>query len=102
MRLLSLKRRRRVVAEDGPDPIDVFVGGRVRERRLQTGLTQPALGNQLGVSYQVVQRYETGLIRISASTLYRLARVLNVEPNDFFSGYAGPIALRARKENLRR
>jgi ribosome-binding protein aMBF1 (putative translation factor) len=97
MKAAALKRGRRVVSDDGPDPIDKHVGMRLRERRLQAGLTQRAVADPIGVSFQVVQRYEAGDVRISASTLYRLARMLGVEPNDFFDGYEGPVALRAQK-----
>jgi transcriptional regulator with XRE-family HTH domain len=84
----SPKRRRRTVVNDGPDPIDVFVGKRVRERRRQENLSQTALGSRLGVTFQAVQKYESGGIRISASTLYRLSHALDVEPGYFFEGYA--------------
>jgi transcriptional regulator with XRE-family HTH domain len=97
MKAAALKRGRRVVSEDGPDPIDEHVGKRLRECRLQAGLSQAAVAEPLGLCYQVVQRYETGLIRISASTLYRLAQMLDIEPNYFFDGYAGPVALLAKK-----
>ena len=83
------KRHRRVVRDEGPDPIDKHVGQRVRERRLQAGLSQLALAGQLGVSFQQLQKYETGRNRISASTLYRLAQLLGVGPAYFFEGYAG-------------
>jgi len=97
MKAAALKRGRRVVSEDGPDPIDEHVGKRLRECRLQAGLSQAAVAEPLGLCYQVVQRYKTGLIRISASTLYRLAQMLDIEPNYFFDGYAGPVALLAKK-----
>ena len=90
MKHATLKRRRRVVREDGPDPIDLFVGGRVRERRLQAGLSQQALAELLGVSFQQVQKYETARNRISASTLFRLSHVLGVPPGYFFEGCAAP------------
>ena len=102
MKTAPLKRRRRVVRDEGPDPIDKHVGRRVRERRLQAGLSQNEMGELIGVSFQAVQKYECADTRISASTLYRICRVLGVKPNDFFSGYAGPIELRAKKEKLRR
>ena len=102
MKAAALKRRRRVVLEDGPDPIDKYVGKRVRERRLQAGLSQLALADRLGVAFQQVQKYETAANRVSASTLFRLSHVLGVEPNDFFAGYAGPIAFRANKGKLPR
>ena len=48
-----------------------------------------------------MQKYESANMRVSASTLYRLAKALGVEPNDFFRGYAGPIAFRASEQPRR-
>jgi len=88
MRGPAPKVRRRIIRDDGPDPIDIFVGRRMRERRLQQGMSQPMLGRQLGVSFQAVQKYESAAIRLSASTLYRLSELLDVPPGYFFEGYA--------------
>jgi transcriptional regulator with XRE-family HTH domain len=82
--VLSLKRRTAVV--DGPDPVDRHVGAQLRLRRAQIGMTQAELGNKLGLSFQAVQKYETGENRVSASRLYQLARVLAVPPGYFFEG----------------
>ena len=101
MRAPPLKRRRRVVGEDGPDPIDVFVGGRVRERRLQAGLSQLALAERLGVTFQQVQKYEAARNRISASTLFRLSQALGVPPGHFFEGYV-EVEATPRKRGKRR
>jgi transcriptional regulator with XRE-family HTH domain len=49
-------------------------------------LTQEELGQKIGVSYQQVQKYETGANRISASRLYRIAVEFEVEPGWFFDG----------------
>ena len=99
MKARSPKRRRRIVLNDGPDPIDVFVGKRVRERRRQENLSQTALGARLDVTFQAVQKYEAGTIRIGASTLYRLGHALNVEPNYFFEGYVeAPSRAAAKRE----
>lgn len=68
-------------------PIDVYVGGRMRLRRIQLGLSQGALAGKIGVSFQAVQKYESGDIRISASRLYDVAQVLEVSPAFFFEGY---------------
>jgi transcriptional regulator with XRE-family HTH domain len=70
-----------------PHPIDVYVGGRMRLRRIQLGLSQGALASKIGVSFQAVQKYESGDIRISASRLYDVAQVLEVSPAFFFEGY---------------
>ncbi len=78
--------KRRTVIFDGPDPIDQHVGGQLRLRRAQAGMTQTELGAKVGLSFQAVQKYETGENRISASRLYQLARVLNVSLPYFFDG----------------
>jgi transcriptional regulator with XRE-family HTH domain len=73
--------------DNDPHPIDVYVGGRMRLRRIQLGLSQGALASKIGVSFQAVQKYESGDIRISASRLYDVAKVLEVSPAFFFEGY---------------
>lgn len=73
--------------DNAPHPIDVYVGGRMRLRRIQLGLSQGALAGKIGVSFQAVQKYESGDIRISASRLYDVAQALEVSPGFFFEGY---------------
>jgi transcriptional regulator with XRE-family HTH domain len=73
--------------DDAPNPIDIYVGGRMRLRRIQLGMSQGALASKIGVSFQAVQKYESGDIRISASRLYDVAQVLQVAPGFFFEGY---------------
>jgi transcriptional regulator with XRE-family HTH domain len=73
--------------DDAPHPIDLYVGGRMRLRRIQLGLSQGALASKIGVSFQAVQKYESGDIRISASRLYDVAQALAVSPGFFFEGY---------------
>ena len=82
----SLSFKRRTVIVDGPDPIDQHVGGQLRLRRAQAGMTQTELGAKVGLSFQAVQKYETGENRISASRLYQLARILDVPLTYFFEG----------------
>ena len=50
------------------------------------GLTQEQLAASLSISYQQVQKYETGANRVSAGRLYEIARRLNVEIGFFFEG----------------
>src|ERR1700731_4916025 len=61
-----------------PIPLDKVVGRRVRARRLQLGLSQRALGDALGISYQQVQKDEQGVTRIAAGRLQQLAEILNL------------------------
>jgi len=69
---------------EGPHHVDVAVGRRVRSRRIFLGISQERLGKELGVTFQQVQKYERGTNRISASSLFEIARVLGVEPSYFF------------------
>ncbi len=75
---------RRVLAKEGPDPIDVHVGNRVRLRRTLLGMSKSALGEALGLTSQQVDKYEHGVNRISASRLWRLTQVLGVPVSFFF------------------
>jgi transcriptional regulator with XRE-family HTH domain len=68
----------------GPNPIDVHVGSRVRLRRTLMGMSQEKLGNEIGLTFQQVQKYERGANRVGASRLYQLSRVLNVPVSFFF------------------
>jgi transcriptional regulator with XRE-family HTH domain len=67
-----------------PNPIDVHVGNRVRLRRMLVGLSQEKLGEQLGLTFQQVQKYEKGSNRVSASRLYQIAEILSVPVQFFF------------------
>ena len=69
-----------------PDPVDVEVGHRIRIERLARGLSQTALANQLGVTFQQVQKYEKGVNRVGAGRLTKIAEVLGVPVGTFFSG----------------
>jgi transcriptional regulator with XRE-family HTH domain len=74
--------------------VDRHVGARLRELRISAGLSQQALGDLIGVTYQQAHKYESGVNRISASRLFALALALDVEVNEFFEGLAAPDAIR--------
>jgi transcriptional regulator with XRE-family HTH domain len=67
-----------------PNPIDTFVGSRVRMRRLMVGMSQEKLADGLGITFQQVQKYEKGTNRIGASRLQAIADILGVHPSFFF------------------
>lgn len=73
-----------------PNPIDIHVGGRVRLRRMMLGMSQEKLGEQLGITFQQIQKYEKGTNRIGASRLQNIAAVLSVPVGFFFDGAPGP------------
>jgi transcriptional regulator with XRE-family HTH domain len=62
-----------------PDNVDVEVGRLVRVQRIARGLSQTELGNEIGVTFQQVQKYESGANRISMGRLTRIGRVLRVD-----------------------
>jgi len=57
--------------------LDRQIGARVRERRLEVGLSQTQLAEALGITFQQIQKYEKGVNRVAAVTLYQISRVLN-------------------------
>jgi transcriptional regulator with XRE-family HTH domain len=67
-----------------PNPVDVHVGQRLRQRRVLAGLSQEKLARMVGITFQQVQKYERGANRIVASRLYQLANVLDVPVSYFF------------------
>ena len=69
-----------------PNPVDKYVGSRVRMRRIMLGMSQEKLGEALGLTFQQVQKYEKGSNRIGASRLQEIAKVLQVAPSFFFEG----------------
>ena len=69
-----------------PDRVDIEVGQRIKIQRLSAGLSQTALGENVGVTFQQVQKYEKGANRVGIGRLTRIARVLNVSVNSFFEG----------------
>jgi transcriptional regulator with XRE-family HTH domain len=69
-----------------PNPTDKYVGSRVRMRRLMLQMSQERLADQLGLTFQQVQKYEKGTNRISASRLQEISRILEVPVPFFFDG----------------
>jgi transcriptional regulator with XRE-family HTH domain len=68
-----------------PD-FNVEVGHRLKQMRLERGMTQEDLGRKLGVSFQQVQKYERGLNALNIEKLLIVAAVLHVEPQAFWQG----------------
>jgi len=71
--------------------VDAYVGGRLRERRILKGLSQTALAETVGLTFQQIQKYERGTDRISASRLYQFSRVLGLPVSHFFDGLTGKV-----------
>ena len=69
-----------------PEPIDILVGKHIRMRRLAGGMSQTALANKVGVTFQQVPKYERGTNRVGASRLTQIANVLKIPVHAFFEG----------------
>ncbi len=82
MRTMKKKRASKGTA----DPIDRYVGSRVRVRRLGLGMSQTKLGQAIGVTFQQVQKYENGANRVGASNLYKMAKAMGVDVGFFYDG----------------
>ncbi len=75
---------RRKVSVDGPRPVDVHVGCRLRLRRTLLGISQEKLAESVNLTFQQIQKYERGANRMGASRLYELSGILDVPIAYFF------------------
>jgi transcriptional regulator with XRE-family HTH domain len=76
-------------------PVDVHVGKRVRHRRWMLGMTQQQLADKVGIKFQQIQKYETGMNRISASRLWDISEAMDVSISFFFEGFDENVDARA-------
>ncbi|MGB3754375.1 MAG: helix-turn-helix transcriptional regulator [Parerythrobacter sp.] len=67
-------------------PVDVHVGKRIRHRRWMVAMTQQQLAERVGIKFQQIQKYETGMNRVSASRLWDIAEAVDVPVAFFFEG----------------
>lgn len=82
--------------------MDLEIGHRIRTRRLELGMSQEAVADALGVTFQQLQKYEKGVNRVAATTLYRLAQVLETHttallPDETSKGRKTTLSSDARK-----
>ena len=86
--------KNRSATEDGPHTVDAHVGARIRLRRTLLGLSQTALADAIGLTFQQVQKYEKGSNRVSAGRLWQFAQVLEVPVAFFFDELTPDFAAR--------
>jgi transcriptional regulator with XRE-family HTH domain len=72
-----------------PNPIDIHVGSRIRLRRNMLGMSQEKLGENLGITFQQIQKYEKGTNRVGASRLQAIASIIGVPVAFFFEDAPG-------------
>jgi len=78
--------QRHNISETGPNPVDLHVGHKLRARRTLMGMTQQEMAEATSITFQQVQKYETGKNRTSASRLFQFARLLETSIDYFFEG----------------
>lgn len=74
-----------------PRQEDIEIGARIKQRRLVLKLTQTEVAEAIGVRFQQLQKYETGINRVSASRLVDLGKALDVPPSYFFEGFGNGV-----------
>jgi len=77
-------RRKKRLPPGVSNPIDIHVGNKLRLRRTLLGLSQERLGDEVGLTFQQIQKYERGANRVGASRLYQFSRILDVPVAFFF------------------
>ena len=83
---MLISSNRKEEKSNQPNPVDVYVGNRLRQRRMLLGLSQKQMAAALGVTFQQVQKYENGVNRISASRLWDISKILKAPIEFFFDG----------------
>ena len=74
-----------------PHPMDIHVGSRIKLRRMMQKMSQEKLGEELGLTFQQVQKYEKGVNRVGASRLWEIAKSLEVPVQFFYDEFGdGP------------
>jgi len=64
--------------------VDTYIGARIRDQRSAAGLSQAALGDKVGVSFQQIQKYESGVNRVTAARLFEICEALDVSLASMF------------------
>lgn len=83
---------------DGPHPVDLHVGIRIRMRRKEMGVSQERLAEALGITFQQVQKYERGANRVSASKLWEIAAALKTPVAYFYDGLGDREAVTGQRD----
>jgi transcriptional regulator with XRE-family HTH domain len=79
-----MKKAKRKNSPRSPSAVDRYIGARMRERRFALSVSQEQLGRKLDVSFQQIQKYESGKNRVSAARLFEICKALNVSLSSMF------------------
>lgn len=83
------------------DDVDRVIAAKISRRRVALNMTRVQLAKQLGMTWQQVQKYESGSNRVAASTLFKVAKALGVPISYFYEG-AGEIDKIEIKDDVER
>ena len=86
---MSLVSGEKPMSVKAPNPVDKYVGSRIRMRRIMLGMSQEKLGESLGLTFQQIQKYEKGTNRVGASRLQQISEILQVPVSFLFEGGPG-------------
>ena len=78
------KTKRKTKSPRTPGTVDKHIGARMRESRLAINMSQSNLGEKLGVTFQQIQKYESGRNRVSAARLFVICEILDVSLASMF------------------
>lgn len=83
---------------DGPEDIPIaqttediyeYIGRRIRVRRKHLRMTHRAVAQAIGVSVQMIAKYETARYAVSIAGLWKISQALNIQMSWFFDGFGG-------------
>ena len=83
----NINRNTRAEVSKQPDPVDIHVGKRIKLRRTMLKVSQDQLANEIGVTFQQIQKYESGHNRVSASRLFDVSIFLTCHISYFFEDF---------------
>ena len=67
------------------EPTDAMIGKILRETRIRLGLTQKDVATRANITFQQIQKYETGVTRVSISRFFEICRIFGMSPTDLVS-----------------
>jgi transcriptional regulator with XRE-family HTH domain len=82
-----MNQAQKIESQDTEAEVDQHVGVQLRTRRVQLEMSQTLVADKLGLTFQQIQKYERGYNRVSASRLYDLTEILDVDIAFFFQGF---------------
>ena len=78
------KAKRKTKSPRASSAVDQYIGARMREGRRAINMTQANLGEKLGITFQQIQKYESGRNRVSAARLFEICEALDVSLASMF------------------